>query len=191
MLSTFTAFIDSNVFYGARLRSLVLQFAQTGLFRARWSDDVHKEWIAGLLRNRPDLNEEALQTTRRLMNDAVLDCLVTGYEPLISALDLPDVDDRHILAAAIHCHASVIVTFNERDFPAGILGRSGIHAKHPDDFLLDVIAIDEEYCLEAIQEDIAHYKAPPLTVDDYIDSLEAAGVPKTAGFLRGVKIIFG
>ena len=35
MISTFTAFFDANVFYGARLRSLVLYAAQTKLFRAR------------------------------------------------------------------------------------------------------------------------------------------------------------
>lgn len=75
MISTFTAFIDSNVFYGARLRSLILYLAQTGLFRARWSDDVHREWIANLLENRPDLAEASLAATRNAMNDAVPDCL--------------------------------------------------------------------------------------------------------------------
>ena len=42
----------------------------------------------------------------------VPDCLVTGYEPLISTLTLPDPDDRHVLAAAIHGGATSIVTFN-------------------------------------------------------------------------------
>jgi hypothetical protein len=35
------------------------------------------------------------------MNDAVADCLVWGYEPLVNGLKLPDPDDRHVLAAAI------------------------------------------------------------------------------------------
>lgn len=70
MLSTFTVLIDANVFYGARLRSLMVEFAQTGLVRARWSDDIHDEWIAALLRRRPDLKFEDLGATRRSM-DAV------------------------------------------------------------------------------------------------------------------------
>jgi hypothetical protein len=44
MISTFTGFCDANVFFGARLRSLVVELAQTGLFRARWSEEVHREW---------------------------------------------------------------------------------------------------------------------------------------------------
>ena len=44
------------------------------------------------------------------MGTAVRDCLVTGHEPLIEGLELPDPDDRHVLAAAIRCNAQVIVT---------------------------------------------------------------------------------
>jgi hypothetical protein len=83
MISTFTAVIDANVFYGARLRSLILSLAQTGLFRARWSNDIHEEWISNLLGNRPDLKRNDLEKTRQLMDGAVLDCLVFDYEELI------------------------------------------------------------------------------------------------------------
>lgn len=34
------------------------------------------------------------------MQEAFLEALVTGYEPLIEALVLPDPNDRHVLAAA-------------------------------------------------------------------------------------------
>jgi len=190
MISTFAAFIDSNVFYGARLRSLILYLAQTGLFRARWSNDVHREWMTHLIRNRPDLNESLLERTRRLMDGSVLDCLVTGYEPIIASLTLPDPDDRHILAAAIVAGAGIIVTFNLADFPDTAIEQFGIHARHPDEFILDAIAMNEPMCLEAVQEDLTHYVSPPMTVDSYIDSLERAHVPKTASFLRERKIIF-
>ncbi|MBX6741377.1 MAG: PIN domain-containing protein [Acetobacteraceae bacterium] len=109
-MSTFTAFFDANVFYGARLRSLILHLAQTKLFRARWSDAVHEEWVRNLLKNRPDLKAEDLAKTRQMMDAAVLDALVTGYEPLIAAMNLPDPEDRHVLAAAVVCRASCIVS---------------------------------------------------------------------------------
>jgi hypothetical protein len=190
MISTFTAVIDANVFYGARLRSLMLYLAQTGLFRAHWSNDIHEEWISNVLRNRSDLQRGDLEKTRQLMDSAVLDCLVFDYEALIPSLTLPDENDRHVLAAAIRGRANVIVTFNMKDFPDDALMRHGMHSRHPDDFLLDLFGVDEEACIDAVQEDIAHYKNPPLTVEDYLTSLEKAGVPNTAAYLRDRQIIF-
>ena len=53
----------------------------------------------------------------------VLDALVTGYEPLVKTIHLPDPNDRHVLAAAITGRADVIVTKNLKDFPADRLAR--------------------------------------------------------------------
>ena len=78
-----------------------MHLAMTGLFRARWTDQIHDEWIRNVLANRPDLKAEQLKRTRELMDAHALDCLVTGYEKLIAGLTLPDPDDRHVLAAAI------------------------------------------------------------------------------------------
>jgi hypothetical protein len=78
-----------------------MHLALTDLFRARWSADVHEEWIGALLRNRPDLSREKLERTRFLMDKHAPDALVTGYHDLIPGLKLPDADDRHVLAAAI------------------------------------------------------------------------------------------
>src|SRR5882762_11705405 len=71
-----------------------------------------------------------------LMDLHAADALVTGYEDLIEGLELPDPDDRHVLAAAIRAGAHVIVTANLRDFPAKILGQFGIEPQHPDEFVL-------------------------------------------------------
>lgn len=180
MISTFTAFIDANVFYGARLRSLVLYLAQTKLFRARWSDRVHDEWIRNLVQKRPDLKAGDLARTRQLMDASVLDALVTGYEPLIEAMVLPDPDDRHVLAAAVVCKASCIVTFNVSDFPPDRLAPYGLHTVHPDDFLLDVASIDPPSFAGAVREDLEHYRAPPLDLPEYVVALRKAGVPRIA-----------
>lgn len=189
MISTFTAFIDANVFYGARLRSLMLYVAQTKIFRARWSDDIHEEWIRNLLKNRQDLKSEDLDRTRALMNAAVPDCLVEGYEGLIPALAMPDENDRHVLAAAIVTRANVIVTFNEKDFPEDAIAAYRLHTKHPDDFLVDAFELAPEEFVEAVRRDFLHYGTPPLVYDDYIDSLAKAGIPKTAKLLRQFKIL--
>jgi hypothetical protein len=188
-MSTFAAFIDANVFYGARLRSLILYLAQTKMFRARWSAEVHDEWIRNLLVDRPDLSAAVLERTREAMDKAVPDCLVTGYHALIDGLALPDQADRHILAAAIRCKASCIVTANSKHFPAAVLEGFDIHAVHPDDFLLDLFGIDAEAFIEAVKLDFQHYKAPPLVFGAYADALAKAGVPKTAERIRQLSVV--
>ena len=113
-----TAVYDANVLYPAPLRDLFIRLAQAGLVRAKWTDTIHDEWTRNVLKNNPMLSSERLTRTRSLMNEAVRDCLVSGYEVLIDSLSLPDPDDRHVLAAAIRAGAQVIVTYNLKDFPA-------------------------------------------------------------------------
>ncbi len=136
-----TAFYDANVLYPAELRNLLMHLALTGLFRARWSADVHGEWISSLLEKRPDLTRQKLERTRTLMDKHAVDALVTGYENLIPGLQLPDPDDRHVPAAAIRGGVDVIVTMNRRDFPFRVIGLSGIEAQHPDDFVLHLLGL--------------------------------------------------
>jgi hypothetical protein len=83
--------------------------------RARWSATILDECFRNILENRPDLKPESLERTRELMTQAVPDCMVTNFEGLIDALVLPDVHDRHVLAAAIRAGAQAIVTFNLAD----------------------------------------------------------------------------
>jgi len=98
---TFTVLYDANVLYPNTLRDLLIRIAQSGTVQAKWTNAILDEMAAALRRNRPDIPAERLGRLRELMNKAVRDCLVTGYEPLIEGLKLPDPDDRHVLAAAI------------------------------------------------------------------------------------------
>lgn len=162
-----------------------MQLALTDLFQAKWTDRIHDEWIRNLLQNRPDLKREQLEKTRRLMNAATRDCLVEGYDALIESIKLPDVDDRHVLAAAIHAHAGVIVTFNLKDFPPRALGSHKIEALHPDDFILRLIEIDSASVCEAARVHRARLRNPPKSVDEYLSTLSEQGLPKTAEYLHG------
>lgn len=119
--SPFTAIFDACVLYPAPLRDFLMWLGLSGRFRARWSRDIHEEWKRNLLLNRPDLTRAQVDRTSDLMDRAIPDGLVDGYETLVAGLTLPDPDDRHVLAAAIRCGSSVIVTFNQRDFPADVL----------------------------------------------------------------------
>jgi predicted nucleic acid-binding protein len=189
MISTFTAFFDSNVFFGARLRSIIMTLAQTNAFRARWSEDVHREWMQAVIKRRPELTLHDLESTRRQIDAAVLDCLVTGYEGLTTSLNLPDPKDCHVLAAAIVAKSSAIVTFNLKHFPDEALRPYGIHAVHPDKFLLDIDGLTNEALFRAVEADRKHYANPPLALDDYLNDLRAAGVPETANHIKKLSVL--
>lgn len=114
----FTAVLDACVLYPAPIRDLLLHLANAELYTPKWTDRIHDEWLRNLILNRPDLEATKLERTIREMKNAFPDSGVENYESLILSLQLPDEDDRHVLAAAIRCKADVIVTFNVKDFPA-------------------------------------------------------------------------
>ena len=185
-MATFGAFLDANVLYPSGLRNFLMHLALTGVFRAHWSADVHEEWMGNLLKNRPDLTRAKLERTRHLMDHSMPDALVTGYEQLINSIELPDGNDRHVLAAAIRCGASVIVTLNLRDFPRETLGNFNIEAQHPDDFVLAVLEAFPEVVVEAARNHRTSLTNPPKTPDQYFAELDAQGLEKTVTALREV-----
>ena len=157
---SFVVIYDANVLYPSTLRDLLIRVAQAGLVQARWTHQILDETFHNLEKNRPDLPVAALRRTRELMICAVRDCLVTGYEPLIETLDLPDPGDRHVLAAAIRARAQVIVTENLTDFPASVLSQWDIEAKSPDDFVLDQIHLDRKVVWSCAQQIADSWRRP-------------------------------
>lgn len=165
----FVALYDACVLYPAPLRDLLMHLARTGLFRARWTERIHDEWVRNLLKRRSDVKPEQLQRTRELMNQAVPDCLVTGYEDLEACLKLPDEDDRHVLAAAICGRADVIVTYNLKDFPEAILKPKGIDAQHPDDFIRHLLDLHAGSVVAAVRAQRETLRKPPLSARELLD----------------------
>ncbi|AFY35557.1 PIN domain-containing protein [Calothrix sp. PCC 7507] len=183
-MSNFTAIYDACVLYPAPLRDFLMRLAVTDLFRARWTDAIHSEWIRNVLKDRPDLTLEKLTRTKNLMNSHVRDCLVTGYEALIVGLQLPDQNDLHVLAAAICCNASTIVTFNVKDFPAQALSPYGIESQHPDDFILHLIDLNPIEICKVVKRHRSSLKNPPKTSEEYLESLLRQGLPQSVTALQ-------
>jgi hypothetical protein len=132
------------------------------LLRARWSNMIHDEWIRNVHANCPDLSLERLERTRAQMNHAVRDCVVTGFEYMIPSISLPDPDDRHVVAAAIHSGASLIITFNLKDFPDEALKPYNLAAQHPDDFIVDLLDLHPAGVLEAAASHRRSLKSPAI-----------------------------
>jgi len=162
----------------------MIRLAQTRSFRARWTADIQREWVTALLRDRPELDEARLARTVALMNKAVADCLVTGYEHLIDQLSLPDPNDRHVLAAAILSGAQEIVTTNLKDFPQETLAAFRIVPRHPDDFVLDLADLEPAVVTTAAKLQRAALKDPPLSPPEFVNVLRRQGLPGVAAFLQ-------
>ncbi len=178
-----TAFLDANVLYPALLRDILMRLASQNVFHARWSMQVHDEWMSALARHRPDIPSARMERTRHLMDTHFQDARVEGYEHLIKTITLPDADDRHVLAAAIHCGARIIVTTNLRDFPDTALAGFGIEAMHPDMFIFGLLDNCQNEVIAALQRLRKSFKNPPHTAVDLLANMKRHGLTATADAL--------
>ena len=178
--------LDACVLYPAPIRDLLLHMANEGLYRPKWSDQIQEEWVRNLLINRPDLSSRQLQQTTQAMNRAFPDATVREYEVLISTLELPDADDRHVLAAAIHGQASLIVTANLKDFPTLYLRSLGIEAQHPDQFIAQLFETNPADVLRAFQAQVASLRKPPRTAHEVLETLRRTGLEATVNRLSSL-----
>ncbi|HTJ70016.1 MAG TPA: PIN domain-containing protein [Actinospica sp.] len=178
----FTVLYDTCALYPTTQRNLLIRLARSGLVRARWSAGILEELDRNLAKRGVD--EAKRVRLFRLMNAAVSDCLVEEYEPLIDGLKLPDPGDCHVLAAAIKADAQVIVTNNLRDFPEECLKPSGIEARSPDDFVLDLIDINDRLVHACVQQIVDERRNPPESFGDALGQLERSGLIEAAAVLR-------
>ncbi len=188
-MAELTVVYDACVLYPAPLRSFLMYLALTDVFRARWTDTIHDEWMRNVMRDHPDITRIKVERIRNLMNAHVRDCLVTGYEELIEGLTLPDPDDRHVLAAAIKVGADLIVTANLSDFPKLALAPHGIEAQHPDDFVANLLEFAPNAVHEAAKKQRESLKNPPMSVNEYLESLERQRLSRTVAGLRQVALL--
>ncbi len=185
-MANFTAVFDACVLYPAPLRDLFMSVAMTEQFRAKWTEEIHDEWVRNLLSNRDDLSAKQLQRTVELMNLAIPDSLVKNYEPYIESLELPDPNDRHVLAAAIKCQADVIVTNNLKDFPKDILSKYDIDVQSPDVFLNHLFDLNPPAFCSAVRQQRERLKNPNHTAEEMLEIFYRQGLPLTVNKLKEV-----
>lgn len=118
------------------------------------------------------------------MDESIPDCVVDGYQVLTPGLALPDPGDCHVLAAAIHAKAGLILTFNLKHFPSGALSRYRIEAQHPDDFLLSLLATAPDMVHAALERQRESLRNPPMTMEQLLSILATQGLAKSIVHIR-------
>jgi len=176
------AFLDTNVLYPLVIRDILLWFAYEELFVPFWSKHVLMEWSRVMKRS--GLTQPESQRRMHMIQEAFPFAMVRGYESLIEQLDLPDKDDRHVLAAAIRVGADFIVTQNLKDFPKSALSSFGIVALNADAFLVGLIVCNPTKALRAFKLMVKQRKRPVQSTQEVLQSLIKNDLKESAALIH-------
>lgn len=175
----FKVVLDACVLFPFMLRDTLLWAALKDFYQPYWSVDILDELVRGVQKPPKAMSAENAQCLRAAMEAKFPEAMVTGHHGLIPCLDLPDPDDRHVLAAAIRIGAQVIVTRNLDDFPPSALASYDIEAQHPNVFLADLLDLNPALMLLLLHQQ-ATAKKKPITFERLMRSLETNDVPDFA-----------
>jgi predicted nucleic acid-binding protein len=181
----YTAVLDACVLFSRLQRDVLLSLAHADLYTARWTQDIEREWASSLVEKYPDAADKIPRLVEH-MREAIPDCLIVDYAPLITSIQLPDERDRHVLAAAIRGNADAIVSLNTKDFPASVLATFDIEIQTPDQFVLNQIMLNPPKALTAIKKMRERWERPSMLAADMVDLFEKRQLPQTAAHLRDV-----
>jgi len=165
------AVYDACVLYPFQLRNLLMQCAVDRLVEARWSDEIHDEWIRNLIANEPRLSPERLLATRDLMNQVLPAATVVNYAHHIPGIKLRDPNDRHVVAAGVEAGAATIVTWNLRDFAVAELRRLGLTRQTPDAFLMGLYTVAPDATVAATSNARANLRTSLVSGPDFVEAL--------------------
>ena len=181
----YTAVLDACVLFSRLQRDVLLSLAHADLYTARWTQDIEREWASSLVEKYPDAADKIPRLVEH-MREAIPDCLIVDYAPLITSIKLPDERDRHVLAAAIRGNADAIVSLNTKDFPASVLATFDIEIQTPDQFVLNQIMLNPPKALTAIKKMRERWERPSMLAADMVDLFEKRQLAQTAAHLRDV-----
>jgi predicted nucleic acid-binding protein len=137
MHSNSPVILDACVLVQAAVRDTLLRLSERRLFLARWTDRILEEMVNTLLKF--GLTQAKVDYLLEELNKHFPDALVDErYKKLIPSMKNEE-KDRHVAAAAVKAGCEVIVTYNLKHFKQEHLERLNISARHPDEFLIDLI----------------------------------------------------
>lgn len=182
----FTVVLDACTLFPMLVRDVLLTLADHELFNPRWSPRIRDEWTRNLtmrLMAKAPSPEVPAQVSRiaaavdRAFPDACLAVELAESENVAAVHP----KDRHVVMTALAAQADAIITFNLSDFAAPYLRDSlQIEVIHPDDFIMDLIDLNEMPAVAAFRELRDRKKRPPWDVPELARRLREAGLVQTS-----------
>ena len=130
---------DTSVLYPNVMREMLLGAVEISGSTPVWSERILEEWARAARKLGPTGETQARGEIALLRSQWPK--AETTFSPSLEArLWLPDINDRHVLAAAIASSADLIVTLNKQDFPRATLLEEGVDRIDPDTLLLQFFA---------------------------------------------------
>lgn len=178
---------DTNVCYPISLLDLLLRLDEASLHEILWTEDLLSElvevWVEHGARSRASA-ESICQAIRDTFPGQ--DVPRAAYTHLIPLMPGADADDHAHAAAAAARSPATVLTRNLRDFPANPLARYRVSVRTPDDYLTELFAARADEMVLVVQQMAADRRRPPTTVDDVLNALARAGVPRFVQTVRAV-----
>lgn len=151
MQADFKIVIDACVLANIVVCDLLLRLAEKPrLFIPKWSTEILEE-TRRTQADKLHWPEPIVTSWRNEVDRSFPDAVVDDYAHLLPALANNE-KDRHVLATAIRSGASVIVTFNLKDFQPEALAPWKIEACHPQDYLLTLYSMSPEVVVQKLND---------------------------------------
>lgn len=173
----FAVVLDACTIFPMLVRDVLLTLAAHEFFSPKWSPRIREEWTRNLLARLADRVGEDVAASKvarivAAVEAAFPDALVVTELPESPILEPVDAKDRHVVVTAMVAKADAIVTFNITDFAASHLSKNlQIEVIHPDDFVMDLVDLNEKRAVAAFRELRARKKNPPLSIAELIHRL--------------------
>lgn len=178
--------LDACVLFPSVMREILLGAADGGLLTLFWSEPILQEW--GHAAARRDAQTGAVAQTEILLLKArwpkAMVVLPSGMPPNFA---LPDINDHHVLQAAIVGQVQELVTANLRDFPTRVLARFDIIRRDPDGLLLEIAQNNNQFMQQMCQEVVekaALMEGKPLELRKV---LRKTGLPRLGKYLANLR----
>jgi len=190
----FAALLDTCVLWPSKQRDFLLSLAVVNLYRPLWSSaildelqycEVDKLTVKyGIPQDEAEARAARLIETMRSYFD---DAEVQNWEPYEGTFGLTDLDDEHVIAAAVAGHAGAIVTDNLKHFPQDKMP-PGIEVITPSEFAANTVAVAPQLALEAVTTLTKRFKNPPVTIDEFLTVLrERYGMEEAVNLINDVR----
>ncbi|WBQ01828.1 PIN domain-containing protein [Kribbella sp. CA-293567] len=161
------AFLDANVLRGQLTTDVMLSVADSKLFEPQWSAEVLDE----VKRNRPaGVTAERADGRLAQMAKAFPEALITDYQHRMSDMRA-DEKDKHVLAAAVHGEADVLVTDNVKDFDPPATGSNAMPVERTSEFLGRLLAEEPQLVVDSMEKMVARNRRAPRTMPELIDKM--------------------